>query len=123
MKWEDTIAYSCRYGDEAKLAFKDATIIWENSEADYQGYANIFGKLPNGKFFHYEWSYGSCSGCDEWESAGLSGKEIVKTMQEAAVYFDNVDTVKRYFNLDEELTKGKDFPVMGKAFLEWLEKD
>ncbi|RJO62630.1 MAG: hypothetical protein C4542_03005 [Dehalococcoidia bacterium] len=145
MKWDETVAFSCRYGSEAATAFPNAEIIWEHSEADYQGFANILGRLSDGRFFHYEWTYGSCSGCDEWESAGYGDDEIVKMMQEAAVYFDDINVLSRYLQLDEATTRdmhyptanspmngsvpgmlrflgggiGNDFKDMGEAFVQW----
>jgi len=75
MKWCKTIANSCRYGDVASEIWGDWDIIWEDSENDYQGHASFIAE-KNGKYCFYEWSYGSCSGCDTWEAAGLTDKQV-----------------------------------------------
>lgn len=36
MKWEETIASQCRYGDIATRIWKDWNILWEDSTCDYQ---------------------------------------------------------------------------------------
>jgi hypothetical protein len=59
MKWSETIASKCRYGSEAGEIFRDSEIIFESAECDYQGFANVLAKMPDGTFVHYEWSYGS----------------------------------------------------------------
>lgn len=87
MRWADTIASKCRYGEVAETVFGMAEIIWEHSEDDYQGTANILALFPDGRFAHYEWTYGSCSGCDTWEAAGLTDDEIAAEMCEYAAWF------------------------------------
>jgi hypothetical protein len=69
MKWEDTIAHSCRWSELVGevLDLDNAEIVWESSEADYQGFAKVVAVTKDDKIIHYEWSYGSCSGCDAWE--------------------------------------------------------
>src|ERR1700739_419908 len=60
--WSETIASQCRYGDVAESIWGDWDIIWEDSEADYQGHASILAR-KNNRYSFYEWYYGSCSGC------------------------------------------------------------
>jgi len=144
MRWDETVAARCRYGWNAKEIFGDAEIIWESSEDDYQGWANILGQMPDGRFFHYEWTYGSCSGCDEWEARELSDDEIEKEMRESAAWFNDAQTLLRYLHVEDEFkdTKyptansptngsipgmarwifggvGSDFEKMGEAFVQW----
>lgn len=102
MKWEATVASRCRYGDVAGRIFGEAEIIWEHSEDDYQGSANVLARLPNGHFAHYEWTYGSCSGCDEWESRGLTDDEIERDMRFHMVTFPDETTLRRYLKLEGE---------------------
>jgi hypothetical protein len=145
MQWDETVASRCRYGDVAGRLFDGADVIFESSEDDYQGFANVFAQLRDGRFCHYEWTYGSCSGCDEWEDRGLSDDEIEAEMRRAAVFFEDVATVRRYLNLADEFqgagvpsanspTNGAiagalrtlcggaagDFVRIGEAFVEWL---
>lgn len=103
MLFKDSIAASCRYGDNAVSVFgPEALLIWEHSENDWQGFANILVKTTDGRFAHYEWTYGSCSGCDEWESSGLSDGEIEKRMRDAAAWFDDIGVLRRYLKLEDK---------------------
>ena len=98
MKWNDTTASKCRYGDIAGLIWGSWDILWEDSEEDYQGYADILAH-KNGKYSFYEWSYGSCSGCDEWEGNNLSKKEIADEMVNTAMWFDDVQELKIWLGM------------------------
>lgn len=144
MKWEETVASQCRYGDVAERIFSEAEIIWEHSESDYQGWANVLAKMPDGTFIHYEWTYGSCSGCDEWEDRGLTDDEVEQEMRRTMVLFQNAETLPRYLRLEDEFKDasyptanspangsipgmmrwlggiGSDFKAMGEAFQQWL---
>ena len=96
MKWDETVASRCRYGDVAGNIFGNSNIIWEDSENDYQGHARILAQMESGVFVHYEWSYGSCSYCDEWESRELSGKQIEEEMRREMTVINNVKILKHY---------------------------
>lgn len=94
MKLLDSVAAGCRYGDCAVEAFgPDSEVIWEDSSRDYQS-ACILIRTPAGEYIHYEWTYGSCSGCDGWESAGLEGAQIVAEMKREAAVFDEAGILK-----------------------------
>jgi hypothetical protein len=97
MRWNDTIASTCRYGDTVGQVFGDAEIIWEDSVADYQGHANIVALLEDGTVLHYEWSYGSCSGCDSWESSGASDQDIMEEVERTMSKMD-IDKAISYFH-------------------------
>lgn len=98
MNLTDSIAAQCRYGDDAIAVFgADAEVIFEASEADYQGSANILVRMADGRFAHFEWTYGSCSGCDEWESSEV---DVEQVMRDTAVYFDDAATLTRYLTGD-----------------------
>ena len=60
MRYDETEACKCRWGDCAEPIFRDLDIIWECSEADYQGSANVlaYNELDD-TFVYYGWSYGS----------------------------------------------------------------
>jgi hypothetical protein len=117
MKWDETIASECRYGDVAKRIFGDAEIIWEHSLDDYQGYVSVLAAMPDGSFIHYEWTYGSCSGCDEWEDrfgsywiedddedAENNGavKKIEAEMRQGLAILKDRETLKSYLRLEGE---------------------
>jgi len=117
MKWSETTASKCRYGDIAERIFGEAEVIWEHSEADWQGFANILVHMPDGRFGHYEWTYGSCSGCDEWENLRVSGADpyssdyyerrqdaVEQIMREATAWFDDEATLRRYLQLEDSDT-------------------
>ena len=38
MKFDETTASQCRYGNVLERVFGDWDIVWEDSEADYQGH-------------------------------------------------------------------------------------
>ena len=117
MKYQDTIAATCRYGDCLGEILKDADIVWEDSLADYQGSVDILASMPDGTFVHYEYSYGSCSGCDDWEARSLSDSQIVEEMRRGLAVLtakpDNVN-VEKYVN--NHLSRAKD------SFDEWKKK-
>jgi hypothetical protein len=90
--------------------------------SDYQGDVNIDVLLANGSVFIYDYSYGSCSGCDDWESRSLADDEIEEEMLNSAVIYSINDYMefmkKRQMNakLKEDIFKiilthfPKDFP-------------
>ena len=93
INWEKSETARCRWGDEAMDAFNAPKILWEDSHADYQGHAKFFGWTGAAVVF-YEWTYGSCSGCDPWEDqfSGLEGSaRLAATMRGGAVWFDTLE--------------------------------
>lgn len=144
MRWDETTASQCRYGEVAERIFRDAEIVWEHSEADYQGSANILARMPDGAFVHYEWTYGSCSGCDEWEARDLDDDAIEAEMRGAMAVLADEATCARYLRLEGEFDHasfptanspqngsipgmlrylgggaGDEFRAMGEAFVAW----
>lgn len=145
MNWKDTVAARCRYGKVAERIFSDANIIFEDSLDDYQGYANVFAAMPDGTFVHYEWTYGSCSSCDEWEARELDDNSIEKEMRSSMAVLKDRETARRYLRLDSAVVadmaypssnsptngsipgmvhtlyggRSQDFASMGKAFAAW----
>jgi hypothetical protein len=59
--------------------------------SDYQGHVDLDVLLNDGRVFSYQYSYGSCSGCDGWEYRGLSDKEIKTEMLRDATFFDDME--------------------------------
>ncbi len=83
----------CRYGDNlfnvlCRLNTKE--IMRSNYENDYEGFVDVDALLDDGRVFSYNYSYGSCGGCDEWESRELTDAEVENTMMQEATYFDNI---------------------------------
>lgn len=97
MKWEETVAFQCRWSEVViEVLGANLDIVWECSESGYQGSANIVAiDHINNTVIHYEWTYGSCSGCDTWESLedAVVRDEIGKTV----IRLVDRDTVKAYF--------------------------
>jgi hypothetical protein len=105
MKYSETIASTCRYGDVAERIFGEAEILWEHSEDDWSGNANLFAKMPDGQFCHYEWTYGSCCGCDDWEDRGLSDDAVEAEMRRSAAWLKDLETARRYLRLEGEFAQ------------------
>lgn len=87
MKFEETITSKCRYAtlllDVFNFIDNDFDVLWENSKFEYQGHVKILieTKNKNVKWIYYEYSYGSCIGCDTWQSAGMTYNEIKSEMK------------------------------------------
>lgn len=98
MKWEDTTAATCRYGEIAGKVWGDWDVLWEDSEADYQGHASFLAKKGR-KYVFYEWWYGSCSGCDGWEADGSNDEDIAAEMHRTAMYLSSKKELKRWLEM------------------------
>ena len=103
MKWTDTTASMCRYAEVAARIFGDAEIIWEDSVRDYQGEVCLLARLPDGRYVHYAYDYGSCSGCDEWEDRDFSDDQIEAEMRREMAVLPNGRCLARYLHLDGKL--------------------
>ncbi len=86
IKWEDTIAYKCRWSENAEYLFEDWTILIDCSENYYQGEVCILA-VKNNEYRFLEYSYGSCSGCDIYEE--LENDEIQKEFKKLTITFPN----------------------------------
>ena len=96
--YSKTVASTCRYGEVAERIWGEWEILWEDSEADYQGHASILAKKGN-KYAFYEWWYGSCSGCDGWEADGKDDDAIEKEMRDTALWFDSKKQLKTWLDM------------------------
>lgn len=92
------MASSCRYGDVAGRIWGTWEILWEDSEADYQGHATILAKKGR-RYSFYEWWYGSCSGCDGWEADGKDDDAVEKEMRETAMWFTGKTALKKWLTM------------------------
>jgi hypothetical protein len=93
MKVHEGSFMEARYAEIAVKMYGDWDLLWENSEVDYQGYVEFLA-TKEGKYVYLEWSYGSCSHCDEWED--LSDEEVESSMRKLAMEFANVELFKVY---------------------------
>jgi hypothetical protein len=92
MRWEDT-EIRCRYSECAEEVFGEADIIWYNCVSDYQGHCELIARMPDGRFAHYSWSYGSCSGCDTWEAQGLTDDQIVEAIRQDTAWYPDAESL------------------------------
>ena len=65
-------------------------------ESDYQGYVDIDVRLLDGRVFSYQYSYGSCSGCDDWEARDLTDDQVEAEMLRDATIFDGIEPYERW---------------------------
>ena len=98
MKFQDTVAYECRYGDIAERIWGDWNVLWEDSDDDYQGHASILAE-KDGKYCWYEWWYGSCPGSDTWEAANLTEDEIETEMRNTALWLDSKEELTTWLDM------------------------
>ena len=114
MKWNETEASKCRYGEVAGNIWGDSDVIWEDSEANYQGHATILAVTPDGKWWFYEWFYGSCSGCDTWEAADMSNEAIEKEMRDQSAIFDDAEEMLLFLsNREPVVTESREYGTGG----------
>lgn len=118
MKWDETVASTCRYGDIIGTVFEGGNVIWEDSCAGYQGDANVLVFMPNGSFIKYDWSYGSCSGCDDWEHRNLSDEEIIKEVKNSMAVF-NVNSLSCFL---DNRSVGTKIQEIYDAYKKWIEE-
>lgn len=59
-------------------------------ESNWQGFVDVDVLLTDGRVFSYKYYYGSCSGCDEWESEMYTDLEIKNIMLKEATIFNNL---------------------------------
>ena len=80
----------CRYADILEAVVEKLNgveILYLEYVSNYQGDVDIAVLLEDGRVFTYEYSYGSCFGCDDWEARELSDEEIENEMIEGAAIF------------------------------------
>lgn len=75
-RWHETVAE----------ALPDGEVVFSTGTDDYQGSVSIVARLDDGRWLHYSWSYGSCSGCDQWE--GEPQERVVADIQAGAAIMD-----------------------------------
>jgi hypothetical protein len=73
-------------------------VLLRKYEADYQGFVKVGVLLEDGQVFFYEYSYGSCSGCDEWESRGLDDFQVKSAMRADAVMYSSREKFQEWLD-------------------------
>lgn len=82
-----------RYSDILRELLGDLggiAVLRESFEDEYQGFVDVDILLEYDIIFSYNYSYGSCSTCDEWEKRDLSDSEIKDIMKSEATFFDGM---------------------------------
>jgi hypothetical protein len=97
MNWNETTTSNCRYADVAETIWEDWNIIWEEAYDGYQGGTEFLAE-KDGQYSYYEWSYGSCSGCDDWEARELSNDDIKEEMLKEAMWFSDYQMLMNWIN-------------------------
>lgn len=95
-KFQSTVAYECRWSELFERIIGDWIVIWEEAEADYQGYAKVLA-YKDGRFCYVEWTYGSCSGCDPWED--LPEDEVLEEINKDAMFFDDASVLWKWIGM------------------------
>lgn len=67
-----------------------------NYEASYSGFVDVDALLNDGRVFTYKYWYGSCSGCDTWESNDFNDAQIEDVMRMESTIFPDLDTYKKW---------------------------
>lgn len=96
----DSTAAECRYGEGVVALYGDWEVVDDRSYADYQGQVWLVARkrdLAGGDLYvHVEFSYGSCSGCDDWEARDLSDEAIVEEIRDKCSLLMDVETFKEW---------------------------
>lgn len=101
----------CRYSDNllnVLRKLKAVEILRLEYLADYQGDLDIDVLLKDGRVFSYAYSYGSCSGCDDWESRHLTEAEIEEEMLIECSIFPDKDSYQLFRDRCAEIKKSKE---------------
>jgi hypothetical protein len=101
---------TCRYSEilDKLLEHMGAVkVLRLESDCSYQGSVDTDVLLSNGRIFSYQYSYGSCSGCDTWEAKGYSDEQIMEDMKQGATEFSKEEYIvwiakKMLTNPDDE---------------------
>jgi hypothetical protein len=121
MRWQDTVAATCRWTDAALIALSDALavdedrldldVIWENSESDYQGSVEVLARYEwdNKRIALLVYNYGSCSGCDSYEGSTILAIAQRLRQESISVFPDPQSAIKYFKSIkDKEETDGWD---------------
>jgi hypothetical protein len=93
------ICEHARYSDNLAQVIenlKGTEVLRLEYEADYQGFVDIDVLLMDGSVFSYNYSYGSCSFCDEWENEELTDSEIESQMLRESTIFSDITAYQEW---------------------------
>lgn len=86
MKWGESITSQCRYAEIAERIWGEWNIEWEDSRNELSGRVEFLASR-DGQYCFYEYTYGSCDGCDAWQGASVSEEQIASEMRSTAMWF------------------------------------
>lgn len=95
----DEIENACRYSENVYSLLKKlhaVEVLDFTCNNDYQGDMDLSVLLEDGRVFSYAYSYGSCSGCDDWEARSLTDKQIEDEIARDATYFSDVSSFNAF---------------------------
>lgn len=94
----------CRYSAILEKVINDLNpekILRLDYYSDYQGHVDIDVLLKDGRVYSYYYSYGSCTGCDDWEDKGFDENKIYDIMKNAT-YFSKIEHYEHWRNMCDE---------------------
>ena len=100
VEYGETVASDCRYGGVLTDYLRNSLIAAEDSESAYQGQATILIINDYG-ITELGWSYGSCSGCDDWESRDLASPQILGEMLSSSATYTDREAAEKYSEMLE----------------------
>lgn len=80
-----SVRRDCRWDECFQIAIDSLggakEILFEDAYADWQGHLDMDVLLEDGRVASYYYSYGSCSGCDQWEGEFCYDEQDEKVAQ------------------------------------------
>lgn len=104
-KFDETIAFKCRWSEYASELLENWSILWEDSCDDYQGHAKVLA-YNNGQFKYLEWYYGSCGGCDMFEDNSDEWRRNYFN-KNVMMYFNNANTFINWMKMLQSTNDNK----------------
>jgi hypothetical protein len=91
-----------RYSNELTILSKKLAavkVLDLSYESDFSGFVDLSVLLKDGRVWSYQYYYGSCSGCDDWEDRKLTSEEIVDEMERESTFFDSIEQYRAFDRL------------------------
>lgn len=126
--WEIVMKMSRCAGGHVSIMqslFKNATIIVEFIENDYQGTEGFIYQLDDEFIFITDY-FGSCSGCDAWEDAtDEEARNMCIQLANNAQRFDSFQSLFNFLEVEVEKDKGSYYgeSLVSKELLKELKKN
>lgn len=119
MLLKDSDAMKARWSELAALGLEEATVIAAAGDSDYQGEGAYLVKPSEGwrddEYVFFEWSYGSCSGCDGYEDMGE--QERIATFVNGRVVYNRTTLAAWADLLRTEIDDERDWDTLKRSVL------